>query len=110
MSSPSDLVPLYYISGIGLAVGAAIEGLRRWARGQRERWVREGAEEANLTKTLEDNTKAAAANTAAIGQLVEQMREFSTFMVETRRTLNGHGDQLKELRRLVSHRNGVEKD
>lgn len=104
----SDLVPLYYISGIGLAVGAAIEGIRRWARGQRERWVREGQQEAQLAQTLEDNTKAATDNTAAIGRLVEQMREFTTFMMETRATLNGHGEQLRELRRLVRNRNDVD--
>ena len=101
----SDLVPLYYISGIGLAVGTAVEFARRWARSQRERWVREGQQEAELAQTLSDNTKASTDNTAAIGSLVVQMREFSSFMQETRRTLNGHGDQLTELNRLVRHRN-----
>lgn len=98
----SDLVPLYYISGIGVALGAGVEGIRRWMRVQREKWVREGAEEASLTKTLEDNTRAASANTAAISSLAEQMREFSTFMMETRTTLKGHGEQLRELGRILN--------
>jgi hypothetical protein len=72
--SGSSLVPLYYLSGIGVAVGGGVAGVRSYLGRQREKWVQEGAKEADLAKVLEANSRVGAGNTEAIDRMSVELR------------------------------------
>lgn len=81
--SGSSLVPLYYLSGIGVAVGGGVAGVRSYLGRQREKWLQEGAKEADLTKVLEANSKVGASNTAAIDRMSDELRRFGESLKES---------------------------
>jgi hypothetical protein len=87
--SGSELVPLYYLSGIALAVGGGVAGVRSYLGRQREKWLDEGKKEADLSKVLEDNSRVGTENTAAINNMLVEMRRVGTdlrdFTAESRR-------------------------
>lgn len=73
--SESELVPLYYLSGIALAVGGGVAGVRSYLGRQREKWLGEGKKEADLAKVMTTNSQVGADNTRAIQGMSSQMRE-----------------------------------
>jgi hypothetical protein len=51
-----------------------VAGVRSYLGRQREKWIAEGAKEADLAKVLEANSRVGASNTAAIERMSEEMR------------------------------------
>jgi hypothetical protein len=94
--SGSSLVPLYYLSGIGVAVGGGVAGVRSYLGRQREKWLQEGAKEADLAKVLEANSKVGASNTEAIDRMSTEMRrlgeDLRAFTAEAQRRFDA-GDR-----------------
>jgi hypothetical protein len=85
----ADLVPLYYLCGIGASVGGGVIGVRSYMARQRERWLDEGKKEANLADQLEQNSRGQQANTEAINGLRQELHTVNStllaFVEESRR-------------------------
>jgi hypothetical protein len=79
------LTPVYYVLAILALLCGGAAGAWRFVSAQRKRGRDEGSREANLANALDENTKAAAANTAAIGQLGGK---FDRFADQTQRRLD----------------------
>lgn len=96
----SDLVPLYYLASIGVAVGGGVAGVRSYLGRQREKWLDEGKKEASLAKELEQNSLGMKQNTEAIEGLSNEMRRVATdlreFTQESRRRFDS-GDRRFQL-------------
>lgn len=94
----SDLVPVSYISGTAASIVVVLGGVRSYNARQRKRWTDEGARVQRNNEALDANTKAAAANTAAIGEL---MRKLDSFAQEVRAELSGHDSRLARIEDVI---------
>jgi hypothetical protein len=90
----SDLVPLYYLAGIGATISSGLWATRSYFQSQRTKWLAEGRKEANLAEKLDSNTAAASKNTAAIDRLTGELRDFAS---QTRDQLSNHDGRIRRL-------------
>jgi hypothetical protein len=69
-----------------------VAGVRSYLGRQREKWLQEGAKEADLTKVLEANSQVGKNNTAAIEKMSDELRRFGENLrastAETQRRLD----------------------
>jgi hypothetical protein len=100
---PADLTPAYYISGTLASIGVVLGGARSYYSRQRKRWTDEGAQRQRNAEALEANTKAASANTDAIGRLTGKLDKFAD---ETRQTLRSHDSRIGRLEDLADNQVG----
>jgi len=89
-----DPTSAYYIAGTVTSIAAVVGGARAYYSRQRQKWTDEGARNQRNTEALEANTRAAAANTAAMAELVTK---FDRFADETRTKINGHDVRIGRL-------------
>jgi hypothetical protein len=91
----------YYVVGSVIAIGGVAIGGARLLMWLRSRWTREGEQRAASSKVIEDNTKAALANTAAIGELGAKLDRFAEGVHDqfdqVHAELNGHGAKIARL-------------
>jgi len=99
--SGANIEIVYYVIASVIAIGGvAIGGARvmMWLRG---RWTREGEQRAAATAVIEENTKAAQANTVAIGDLSGKLDRFAdnvhADLATVHAELNGHGQRIHRL-------------
>jgi hypothetical protein len=101
VSGGSELVPLYYLAGIGTFVAVGVGGVRSYLSRQQAKWVAEGAKEANLAEKLDTNTKAADNNSLAIQDNTRAIAglgvEFREFVQESRHRFNTVDERLATL-------------
>lgn len=101
---PADPTPaVYYISGTLASIGVVLGGARSYYNRQRKRWTDEGARSARNAEALEANTRAAAANTDAIGRLMDKLEQFAE---ETRQTLRAHDSRIGRLEDMADNQLG----
>ena len=91
---------VYYVTGTLASIGAVLAGARSYYSRQRKRWTDEGARAQRNTEALESNTKAASANTDAIGRLTLKLEQFAE---ETRQTLRSHDSRIGRLEDLADN-------
>jgi hypothetical protein len=89
---------VYLIAGTAASVMGVLTGARSFYVRQKKRWTDEGARGQRNTKALEDNTRAAAENTQAIGALTIKL---DTFATETRDRLSGHDLRIGRLEDVI---------
>ena len=89
---------VYLVSGTAASVMGVLLGARSFYARQKKRWTDEGASAQRNTLALEDNTRAAAQNTQAIGVLTVKL---DTFATETRDRLGGHDLRIGHLEDVV---------
>jgi hypothetical protein len=53
-----------------------VAGVRSYLGRQREKWLHEGAKEADLAKAMENNSKVGTSNTEAIDRMSVELRRF----------------------------------
>jgi hypothetical protein len=102
--SSADLEPVYYLVAIAGSVGGGVVAARSYFGRQREKWLKEGAKEANLSEKLETNTQAANNNTKAITELSGDLQGF---IAETRRALDAGSRRFDRIENSLWPRSGV---
>jgi hypothetical protein len=94
MLMAGDLTPLYYLTGIGSAIGGGLWAVRNYLNKQKKEWTAEGAKQANLSDKLDANTNAATRNTAAIESLTRELHDMA---LKTEERLNNHERRLDRI-------------
>lgn len=89
-----SLVPLYYIVSIGAVIVTAIWALKKYNDREREKWVKRGKQEQDLSDRLEGVIESNTQLRTSVDKLTQRMDGFTS---NVNGQLNGHDRRIEKL-------------
>ena len=89
-----SLVPLYYVVSIGAVIVTALWALKKYNDREREKWLKRGKQEQDLSDRLEGVIESNTKLSASLDKLTQRFDGYATRMDAQ---MNGHDRRIEKL-------------